>query len=49
MPEYPVRSRVGPENLGQFLAWIEHQAEVNITTANLCDFSLLSEELVLWN
>jgi hypothetical protein len=40
---------VRPENLGQFLAWMEHQAEyfcVSICDFSLlfCDFSLLSDE-----
>jgi hypothetical protein len=42
--EYEVRSPVRRENLDQFLSWIEHQAEINITAANVSDFSLLSDE-----
>jgi hypothetical protein len=42
--EYEVRSPVRRENLVQFLSWIEHQSEINITAANISDFSLLSDE-----
>jgi hypothetical protein len=42
--DYRVRSSVRPENFVQFLSWIERQAEINITAANLSDFSLLSDE-----
>jgi hypothetical protein len=42
--EYQVQNPVSSEVLGQFLAWIEHRAEININGANICDFSLLSEE-----
>jgi hypothetical protein len=44
LQEYEVRTPVRPENLVQFLSWIEGQAEINITTANISDFMLLSGE-----
>jgi hypothetical protein len=44
VPAYQVRSPVRPENLDQFLGWLEHPAEINISAANIFDFSLLSEE-----
>jgi hypothetical protein len=42
--EYQVLSPVQPESLDQFLSWVEGKAEINITAANIFDFSLLSEE-----
>jgi hypothetical protein len=37
-----MRNPVCPENLEQILAWIEHQAEINIAGANIRNFSSLS-------
>jgi hypothetical protein len=44
VPAYQVGSPTRPENFDEFLAWPEHPAEINITAANIFDFSLLSEE-----
>jgi hypothetical protein len=41
---YEVQNPVRRANLDQFLAWLEHPFEINITTANIFDFSLLSDE-----
>jgi hypothetical protein len=41
-PEYQTRNPVCAENLEQILAWIEHQAEINIPGANIRNFSSLS-------
>jgi hypothetical protein len=44
LAEYQVRSPGRSENIGQILAWIEQQADINRTGAYSCDFSLLSDE-----
>jgi hypothetical protein len=44
LQEYHVLSPAQPESLDQFLTCLESHAEINITAANILDFSLLSEE-----
>jgi hypothetical protein len=44
LQEYHVLSPVQPESLDQFLTWVESKAEINITAANIFDFSFISGE-----